>query len=75
MIYLILAILILAAVLFIVKRKVKYIEKVVIKEVIKEVPVLSLEEIKGDVVVDGNLLVRGSLKVTKGITCYNVKED
>ena len=53
------------------------IEKVVIKEVIKEVPVvkevikyLTNGTIKGDVNVAGNLVVNGKIEATGGITCY-----
>ena len=52
-------------------------EKVVIKEVIKEVPVvkeiikyLTNGTIKGDINVDGNLVVNGKIEATGGITCY-----
>ena len=52
-------------------------EKVVTKEVIKEVPVvkevikyLTNGTIKGDVNVDGNLVVDGKIEATGGITCY-----
>ena len=52
-------------------------EKVVTKEVVKEVPVvkevikyLSNGTIKGDVNVDGNLVVNGKIEATGGITCY-----
>ena len=52
-------------------------EKVVIKEVVKEVPVvkevikhLTNGTIKGDVNVDGNLVVDGKIEATGGITCY-----
>ena len=51
-------------------------EKVVIKEVVKEVPVvkevikhLTNGNIKGDVNVDGNLVVNGKIEATGGITC------
>lgn len=51
-------------------------EKVVTKEVIKEVPVvkevikyLTNGTIKGDVNVDGNLVVNGKIEATGGITC------
>ena len=53
------------------------IEKVVTKEVVKEVPVvkevikyLTNGTIKGDVNVDGNLVVNGKIEATGGITCY-----
>lgn len=42
------------------------IEKVVIKEVVKYV---SPGTIKGDVNVDGNLVVNGKIEATGGITC------
>ena len=52
-------------------------EKVVTKEVVKEVPVvkevikyLTNSTIKGDVNVVGNLSVEGSITATGGITCY-----
>ena len=52
-------------------------EKVVTKEVIKEVPVvkevikyLTNGTIKGDINVDGNLVVNGKIEATGGITCY-----
>ena len=52
-------------------------EKVVTKEVVKEVPVvkevikyLTNGTIKGDINVDGNLVVNGKIEATGGITCY-----
>ena len=52
-------------------------EKVVTKEVVKEVPVvkevikhITNGTIKGDVNVDGNLVVNGKIESTGGITCY-----
>ena len=52
-------------------------EKVVIKEIVKEVPVvkevikyLTNGTIKGDINVDGNLVVNGKIEATGGITCY-----
>ena len=52
-------------------------EKVVTKEVVKEVPVvkevikhLTNGTIKGDVNVDGNFVVDGKIEATGGITCY-----
>ena len=52
-------------------------EKVVTKEVVKEVPVvkevikhITNGTIKGDVNVDGNLVVDGKIEATGGITCY-----
>ena len=52
-------------------------EKVITKEVVKEVPVvkevikyLTNGTIKGDVNVDGNLVVNGKIEATGGITCY-----
>ena len=52
-------------------------EKVVTKEVVNEVPVvkevikyLTNGTIKGDVNVDGNLVVYGKIEATGGITCY-----
>ena len=51
-------------------------EKVVTKEVVKEVPVvkevikhLTNGTIEGDVNVDGNLVVNGKIEATGGITC------
>ena len=51
-------------------------EKVVTKEVVKEVPVtkevikyLTNGTIKGDINVDGNLVVNGKIEATGGITC------
>ena len=52
-------------------------EKVVTKQVVKEVPVvkevikyLTNGTIKGDVNVVGNLVVDGKIEATGGITCY-----
>lgn len=52
-------------------------EKVVTKEIVKEVPVvkevikyLTNGTIKGDVNVAGNLVVNGKIEATGGITCY-----
>ena len=52
-------------------------EKVITKEVVKEVPVvkevikyLTNGTIKGDINVDGNLVVDGKIEATGGITCY-----
>ena len=58
-------------------------EKVVTKEVVKEVPVvkevtitkdvikyLTNGTIKGDVNIVGNLVVNGKIEATGGITCY-----
>lgn len=52
-------------------------EKVVTKEVVKEVPVvkevikyLTNGTIKGDINVAGNLVVDGKIEATGGITCY-----
>ena len=52
------------------------IEKVVTKEVVKEVPVvkevikyITNGTIKGDVNVVGNLVVNGKIEATGGITC------
>ena len=52
-------------------------EKVVTKEIVKEVSVvkevikyLTNGTIKGDVNVDGNLVVDGKIEATGGITCY-----
>ena len=51
-------------------------EKVVTKEVVKEVPVvkevikhLTNGTIKGDVNIDGNLVVNGKIEATGAITC------
>ena len=53
-------------------------EKVVTKEVVKEVPVvkevikyLTNGTIDGDIIVDGNLVVNGKIEATGGITCLN----
>ena len=52
-------------------------EKVVTKEVVKEVPVvkevikhLTNGTIDDDIMVDGNLVVNGKIEATGGITCY-----
>ena len=52
-------------------------EKVVTKEVVKEVPIvkevikyLTNGTIKGDINVVGNLVVNGKIEATGGITCY-----
>ena len=52
-------------------------EKVVTKEVVKEVTItkdvikyLTNGTIKGDINVDGNLVVNGKIEATGGITCY-----
>ena len=52
------------------------IEKVVTKEVVKEVPVvkevikyITNGTIKGDINVDGNLVVNGKIEATGGVTC------
>lgn len=46
-------------------------EKVVTKEVVKEVTkYLTDGTIKGDIYVDGNLVVNGKIEATGGITCY-----
>ena len=52
-------------------------EKVVTKEVVKEVPVvkevikyLTNGTIKGDINVDGNLVVNGKIEATGGIICF-----
>lgn len=52
-------------------------EKVVTKEVVKEVPVvkevikyLTNGTIKGDINIVGNLVVNGKIEATGGITCY-----
>lgn len=42
-------------------------EKVVTKEIVKYV---SPGTIKGDIYVDGNLVVNGKIEATGGITCY-----
>ena len=45
-------------------------EKVVTKEVVKEVTkYLTAGTIDGDVKVDGNLIVNGKIEATGGITC------
>lgn len=52
-------------------------EKVVTKEVVKEVPVvkevikyLTNGTIKGNINIVGNLVVNGKIEATGGITCY-----
>ena len=52
-------------------------EKIVTKDVVKEVHVvkevikhLTNGTIKGDINVDGNLVVDGKIEATGGITCY-----
>lgn len=52
------------------------IEKIVTKEVVKEVPIvkevtkyITNGTISGDVYVDGNLVVNGKIEATGGITC------
>lgn len=50
-------------------------EKVVIKEVVKEI-LVSLNEnevINGDVIIKGNLIVNGSLVVEGEVTAYKIK--
>lgn len=52
-------------------------EKVVIKEVVKEI-LVSLNEneiINGSLTIKGNLLVTGSLNVTAGLTCLKINES
>ena len=44
-----------------------------VKEVVTEVKYLTTGTIKGDVSVDGNLLIEGDLKVSGGITLYKEK--
>lgn len=51
-------------------------EKIVTKEVIKEVieyRYLTQGKINGDVIVDGNLLVNGNLSVSGGVTIKNME--
>ena len=51
-------------------------EKIVIKEVVKEVieyRFLTPGVIEGDVVVDGNLLVNGNLSVSGGVTIKSME--
>ena len=48
-------------------------EKIVIKEVVKEVieyRYITPGVIEGDVIVKGDLIIEGSLTVSKSITCY-----
>ena len=52
-------------------------EKVVIKEVTKEI-LVSLNEnetINGNVTIKGNLIVKGSLVVDGEVSCYKIKEE
>ena len=44
-----------------------------VREVVTEVKYLTNGTIKGDVSVDGNLLIEGDLKVSGGITFYKKK--
>lgn len=53
--------------------KVNLVKVEKVKEVVTEVKYLTSGNIKGDVSVDGNLLIEGDLKVSGGITFYKEK--
>lgn len=53
--------------------KVNLVKTEYVKEVVTEVKYLTSGTIKGDVCVDGNLLIGGDLKVSGGITFYKEK--
>lgn len=53
--------------------KVNLVKTEYVKEVVTEVKYLTNGTIKGDVSVDGNLLIDGYLKVSGGITLYKEK--
>ena len=50
--------------------KVDLVKTEYVKEVVTEVKYLTNGTIKGDVSVDGNLLIEGDLRVSGGITFY-----
>ena len=50
--------------------KVNLIKTEYVKEVVTEVKYLTSGTIKGDVCVNGNLLIEGDLRVSGGITFY-----
>ena len=53
--------------------KVNLIKTEYVKELVTEVKYLTNGTIKGDVSVDGNLLIEGDLRVSGGITFYKEK--
>ena len=53
--------------------KVNLVKTEYVKEVVTEVKYLTNGTIKGDVSVDGNLLIEGDLRVSGGITLYKKK--
>ena len=53
--------------------KVNLVKTEYVKEVVTEVKYLTSGSIKGDVCVNGNLLIEGDLRVSGGITLYNKK--
>lgn len=53
--------------------KVDLVKTEYVKEVVTEVKYLTSGTIKGDVCVNGNLLIDGDLKVSGGITLYKEK--
>lgn len=53
--------------------KVNLVKTEYVKEVVTEVKYLTNGTIKGDVSVDGNLLIEGDLRVSGGITFYKEK--
>ena len=53
--------------------KVDLVKTEYVKEVVTEVKYLTNGTIKGDVSVDGNLLIEGDLRVSGGITLYKKK--
>lgn len=50
--------------------KVDLVKTEYVKEVVTEVKYLTSGTIKGDVCIDGNLLIEGDLRVSGGITFY-----
>lgn len=53
--------------------KVDLVKTEYVKEVVTEVKYLTSGTIKGDVCVNGNLLIEGDLRVSGGITLYKEK--
>ena len=53
--------------------KVDLVKTEYVKDVVTEVKYLTSGTIKGDVCMDGNLLIDGDLKVSGGITLYKKK--